>query len=66
MKHDENYEIDLLLVHYQNIAPIIEHREQLKTIMSKSRSDNCIDAYLLGYMQGKRAERARKKARITE
>ena len=52
--------IDLMLINHQDITPIIEHREQLKAIMEKDRKDNCIDAFLLGIMAGKRAERAKK------
>ena len=58
---DNNF--DLVLLQYQDVIPLMEHMEQLKAIMQSKRPDNCIDAYLLGYMQGKRAERAKKKAR---
>ena len=58
---DNNF--DLVLIQLQDIVPLMEHAEQLKVIMNTGKRDSCIDAYLLGYMHGKRAERARKKAR---
>lgn len=52
---------DLMLIGLQNIAPIIEHREQLQIIMNRRKFDNCIDAFILGIITGKRQERARRK-----
>ena len=59
-----DFDLDLLLIGFQHIAPVIEYREALKVLMDKNRRDVCIDAFLLGIMEGKREERAkRKKAR---
>lgn len=61
---DSSY--DLLLLQYQDIVPMIEHLEQLKAIIASKRRDNVVDAYLLGFMHGKRAERAKKAKRAEE
>ena len=55
--------LDLLLLEHQDIIPLMNHVEQIKEIMQRKSPDNCIDAYLLGYMHGKRAERAKKAKR---
>lgn len=52
---------DLMLIGLQDISPIISHREQLKIIMNGGKFDNCIDAFLLGVIAGKRQERAKRK-----
>ena len=54
---------DLALLPHQNIVPLLENTELLKEIMKHNGANAPIDAYLLGIMHGKRAERARKKAR---
>ena len=56
-----DFRFDLLLIGFQDISPIVEHMEQLKIIMDSKKYDNCIDAYLLGYMHGKRKERTKRK-----
>ena len=58
---DYDTDFDFLLIGYQNIIPVIDHREMLKRIMETRRTDNCIDAFLYGIMTGKRQERARRK-----
>lgn len=58
---DYDTDFDFLLISYQSIVPVIDHREILKKIMDTRRTDNCIDAFLYGVMTGKRAERAKKK-----
>lgn len=56
---------DLVLIKHQDISPIMDSKvqKQLKEIMYSSSKTKCIDAYLLGFMHGKRAERAKKKAK---
>ncbi|MBO4693679.1 MAG: hypothetical protein J5659_04750 [Clostridia bacterium] len=58
---DYDIDFDFLLIGYQNIVPVIDHREILQRIMDTRRSTNCIDAFLYGIMTGKRAERAKKR-----
>ena len=56
-----DFDLDLLLIGFQHIAPVIEYREALQVLMDKNRRDVCIDAFLLGIMEGKREERAKRK-----
>lgn len=56
-----DFDLDLLLIGFQDITPVIEYREPLKVLMDKGRRDACIDAFLLGMMYAKRQERARRK-----
>ena len=66
MNHSEDYAFDLALIHHQDLTLVMDSKikNQLKEIMYSGSTMKCVDAYFLGYMQGKRAERAKKKARV--